>query len=273
MSMNAWVEGRIIDHHLWAENLFSLKINAVIAPFKAGQYTSLGLEIAGELHAEPYSILSAPELHLQQPPQQQTLEFFLYGKLAGTLSTRLAGMSVGQQVMVRQQAEGNFTLDQVDSARELWLLATGTGVAPFLSMLQTGEAWQRFAHIVLVYAVRHRQDLCYTELITRLQARYPGQLSFIPVISREQSAQALGGHIQDAIGNGTLEQFSGRKLSPEHSQIMLCGNPGMIQASNAVLQARGFTENRSQKPGAESGSEQKSESGSSKGQITFETYW
>lgn len=261
MATSAWVEGRISDHHLWAENLFSLKIDAVVAPFKAGQYTTLGLEIAGELHAEPYSILSAPSLPLQHPPQQQTLEFFLYGKLAGTLSTRLAGMSPGQQLLICPQAEGNFTLDQVDSARELWLLATGTGIAPFLSMLQTGEPWQRFEHVVLVYAARYRQDICYTELITALQARYPGQLSFIPVISREQPEQALGGHIQDIIADGSLELFSGRELSPAHSQIMLCGNPGMVQASTAQLLRRGFLENRGQLQGQQ------------KGQITFETYW
>ncbi len=247
--MNDWIKGLVVANTHWTENLFSLQIDAQVEDFKAGQYTTLGLDVNGHRSAQPYSILSAP--------QRQPLEFFLYTNLDGELSTQLARLGSGDEVWVKSRPEGLFTLEQVADAEDLWLLATGTGVAPFLSMLLSEEIWERFAHVVLVYAARTQRDICYHSLISEFQRNRGQQFSFVPMISREQHSDSLAGRIPQAISSGALERQAGRKLTPESSQVMLCGNPGMVQDANHELKARGFTEN----------------SNNRSGQITFESYW
>ena len=247
--MNEWIKGVVAANTHWTENLFSLQVEADLQHFVAGQYTSLGLEPGGSGKTQPYSILSAP--------QRRPYEFFFYTNLDGELSTELARLKGGDELWIQDTPEGLFTLEQVAPADDLWLLAAGTGVAPFFSMLQTPEIWQRYQHVVLVYAVRAIADMCYKSLIEELQRSHPQQFSFVPFVSREVCANTLHGHIPVAITNGELETYAKRQLHPEKSQIMLCGNPGMVQDANTALKLRGFTENQS----------------NCSGQITFEAYW
>lgn len=242
-----WLEGVVVSNTHWTQNLFSLRIQADLAPYVAGQYTSLGLTLNDERISQPYSILSAP--------QAQPVEFFFYTNLEGQLSAELARLQPGDTVWVLDRPEGRFTLEQVPNGDDLWLLATGTGVAPFLSILQTAEPWKRFKRVVLVYAVRQEADLAYRELIKGLQQRHPDNFVFVPVISREMVVDTINGHIPACIADGTLEQTTNIPLS-QHSQFMLCGNPGMVQDATTALQDRGFT---------------RSSNGS--GNITIESYW
>jgi len=245
----AWIEGVVAANTHRTQNLFSLQIEADLAPFKAGQYTSLALDIDGERVGQPYSILSAPS--------ERPLEFFFYTQLDGKLSARLSSLQVGDSVFVQQLPEGGFTLDNVPQGNDLWLLATGTGVAPFLSLLRTPEAWQRFEHIILVYAVRQWDDIAYSELIDSLKNEYPERFRFVPFVSREKVDDTIHGHIPASITNGTIERVAGRILSHSDSQIMLCGNPGMVQDALAALEQKGFTRSVDGKTG----------------QITLEAYW
>lgn len=247
--MSEWIKGVVIANTHWTENLFSLQIYARLAEFKAGQYTSIGLEVEGSHVAQPYSILSAPG--------RMPLEFFFYTNLDGELSTQLAALKSSDSVWIQERPEGLFTLDQVAAAPDLWLLATGTGVAPFLSMLQTPQIWQQFGHVVLVYAARTGRDLCYRSLLSQMEQTHKGQFTSISVVSRENHTGSLPGRIPAAILDGELERYAGRKLDPGVSQIMLCGNPGMVQDANTALKTRGFSENRNNRSG----------------QITFESYW
>jgi len=244
-----WIEGKVAANTHRTQNLFSLQIEADVAPFKAGQYTSLAMNIDGEQVAQPYSILSAPG--------ERPLEFFFYTQLDGQLSARLSALQVGDSVLVQQLPEGAFTLDSVPQGKDLWLLATGTGVAPFLSLLQTAEVWERFEHVVLVYAVRQWNDIAYSEMIDGFKKDYPGRFHFVPFVSREKVSDTIHGHIPASISNGTIERVAGRTLSLEDSQIMLCGNPGMVQDALVALEQKGFT---------------RSVDGKS-GQITLEAYW
>lgn len=248
--MTDWVNGEVVDITHWTDNLFSLRIRADIAPFLAGQYTSLALDVDGERVAQPYSILSAPG--------EQPLEFFFYTQLEGDLSRALSRKVKGDRVWVRHQPEGTLTLAGIRSpGKTLCLMATGTGVAPFISMLQTDQPWQLFDHVALVYAARIWDDFRYRELFENLQQRYPERFTLVPFISREQRAGAMQGHIPDKLRSGELEQHMGRELDVRDSHIMLCGNPGMVKDAAAVLQNRGFQDNRPGQPG----------------QLSYESYW
>lgn len=249
--MTEWTRGKIVNNRHWTNNLFSLTVDADIAPFQAGQYTSLALDIDGQRISDPYSILSAPDEH--------PLEFFFYTRLEGDLSTALARLQTGDAIWVGEQPAGGFTLDSVADSEELWLLATGTGVAPFLSMLKTAEPWQRFHKVVLVYAARYHQDLRYQELFDELHLRYPDRFTLIPIVSREAVTDTLSGHIPERIADGTLQRVSGRALDPATSQVMLCGNPGMIQDTVALLHQQGFRDGDQNAAGP--------------GRLHYESYW
>lgn len=244
-----WIEGTVAGNVHLTQNLFSLRIEADLAPFVAGQYTSLALDIDGQRIAQPYSILSSPG--------RQPVEFFFYTNPDGQLSTELGKLQTGDSVWIQEQAEGGFTLQQVPQADNLWLLATGTGVAPFLSILQTPEPWERFGHVVLVYAVRQWLDLGYGELIKTLQTTHGDKFTFVPFVSREKIEGSIHGHIPASITSGTLERVAGRTMNLAGSQFMLCGNPGMVQDATMALEQKGFSRHKN----------------GINGQITLESYW
>lgn len=247
--MTQWLEGKVVENIHWSENLFSLRIDADVATFTAGQFTSLALDIDGKRIARPYSYLSSPD--------QRPVEFFFYAATGGLLSNAMLKLEAGDSIWIKQQANGFFTLDEVPDAKDLWMLGTGTGVAPFFSILNTDEPWRRFEHIVLVHAVRTEADLRYQELVHALSQKYAERFRFQAFISREERAGTINGRIPPAIENGELENSVELKLALEDSQIMLCGNPDMVKDSIDSLKARGFSKNRRRTPG----------------QITAENYW
>lgn len=249
MSMSEWVQGTVIENIHWTQNLFSLRINAPVDDFKAGQFTSLGLDIDGERTARPYSFLSAPG--------QQPIEFFFYTATDGVLSNAMVALEAGDEIFVKREANGFFTLDEVPSAKTLWLLGTGTGVAPYFSMLKTDEPWQRFERVVLVHAVRQHSDLRYQGLIDELSHEYGERFVFQAFVSREDVNGAIKGRIPEAINSGELERSTGITITAEDSQLMLCGNPEMVADTTTALKARGLSKNRRRTPG----------------QITVEKYW
>lgn len=247
--MTTWVKGVVVSTKHWTENLFSLRIAADINSSIAGQYTWLGVDESGQRISQPYSLLSAPG--------QQPLEFFFYTYEQGDLSGKLSQLQPDDIVCVGQQPEGTLTLNTVPSTELLCLIATGTGVAPFIAMLQTEEPWQRFKHVALVYAVRESADFCYQELFDELHRRFPDRFSLVPFISREKVSGTVHGRIPDSLRTGELETFLGHSLTPANSHVMLCGNPGMVQDAIALLTERGFTPNTPEQPG----------------QLSYESYW
>ncbi len=247
--MAEWVQGSVVENIHWTENLFSLRIDAEIDDYQAGQFTSLALDINGERIARPYSHLSSPGQH--------PLEYFFYTATDGVLSNALVKLEAGDQLWVKKQSNGFFVLNEVPPAKEMWMLGTGTGVAPFFSILHTAEPWQRFEKIALVYAVRTKADLRYLNLIDGLKSRYGDRFRFQAFVSREQVANTIQGRIPAAIDNGDLEDGVDLTMTPEKTHFMLCGNPDMVKDVTEVLKTRGFTKNRRRTPG----------------HITTENYW
>jgi ferredoxin--NADP+ reductase len=247
--MAAWNTGKVVRHTQWNGTLYTLYVESEIEPHEAGQFAKIGLEIDGEIIGRPYSLVNAP--------RTQPLEFYYIEVPGGPLTGHLAKLKPGDSMLVAPRANGFMILDEVPQARHLWLMATGTGVGPFLAMLDTEKPWQRFEKVMLVYAVRTMSELSYQERIAEVLAKHAGQFVFIPFISREVSEFALGGRIPQAIGDGRLEERAGIQFSAADSQVMLCGNPQMVQDTTDMLVERGLKKHRRKDPG----------------QITVENYW
>jgi ferredoxin/flavodoxin---NADP+ reductase len=244
-----WVKGQVRDLKRWTDRLFSLQVDADIEPFRAGQYNRLRLCIGDEWVGRPYSYVN--------PPDSRPLEFHMVTVPEGPLTNRLIHLQPGDEVELMPRSTGLFTLDQVPDARDLWLLATGTGLGPFLSMLGTDEPWTRFENIRLVHSVRQQAELAYRDRIQAFVEAARGRFGYQPMVSREVCASALCARIPAAIEDGRLEALAALRIEPEHSQVMICGNPDMVRDTQAMLRARGLQRNRRGKPG----------------QITVENYW
>lgn len=192
--MADWVTGKVTKVQNWTDALFSLTVHAPINPFTAGQFTKLGLEIDGERVQRAYSYVNAPD--------NPNLEFYLVTVPQGKLSPRLAALKPGDEVQVVSDASGFFVLDEVPDCETLWMLATGTAIGPYLSILQYGQDVARFKNLVLVHAARFAADLSYLPLMLELQQRYEGKLRIQTVVSRESVPGSLTGRVPALIENG-----------------------------------------------------------------------
>lgn len=223
--------------------------------FRAGQFARLGVTKAdGSMVWRAYSMVSSPF--------DEFLEFFSIVVPGGEFTSELSRLEVGDNLLVDRQAFGYLTLDRFVDGRDLWLLSTGTGIAPFLSILQDFEVWEKFERIILVYSVREARELAYQQLLAELPQReylaeFVHKLQFISTVTREQHPGSLNGRITQLIENGELERAAGVELTPEHSRVMLCGNPQMIDDTRALLKQRGMNLSLSRRPG----------------QVAVETYW
>ena len=238
--MADWLTGKITQNRQWTERLYSLRFTAPLGEFKAGQFVRIALEIDGEIVARPYSLVNSPA--------EPELEIFFNIVPQGPLTPRLAVLQQGDVIRVADRTSGFLTIDQVPAARHLWMLATGTGVGPFVSILKTTEAWQRFEKIVLVYSVRTAHDLAYQDVIAGINEAYQ-QFSFVPVITRESVPRTLNARIPDALQSGQLEELAGIGMNPEDSHVMMCGNSAMIADVNKLLEQRSMRKHLRREPG------------------------
>jgi len=236
-----WLQGTVVDQRVWTDRLCSLRVDAAVEPFRAGQFCRLALDVGGERVARPYSFVNAP--------YERPLEFYYIRLDGGPLTSRLAALGPGDLIFLSPRASGFLTLSDVPAAEYLWMLATGTAIGPFLSILKTDEPWQRFSRIVLVHAVREATELSYAETVNSLVAKHPKQLSFVPFVSREDTVFAIRGRIPDAIRDGRLEARTAVAIDSARSQVMLCGNPAMVEDTLLVLEARGLKRHKRKEPG------------------------
>ncbi len=247
--MTAWVNGTVYEVIQWNDRLCSLKIKADLAPYTAGQFGKLSLIIEGERVSRAYSFVNAPHAGHH--------EFYLIKIPEGRLSPHLFALKPGDAIEVSRDASGFMTLAEVPAGRDLWMMATGTAIGPFLSILAEQQVFQRFENVMLVHGVRQRDDLTYQEQIYSIKNRHPQQFRYVPVISRETYSDSLHGRIPALLDNGSLETTAGLSLSPDWSQTMICGNPAMVKDTLHALQQKGLKKNLRREPG----------------QITMENYW
>ncbi|HXZ51170.1 MAG TPA: ferredoxin--NADP reductase [Burkholderiales bacterium] len=247
--MSAWLEGRAIENRHWTDALFSLRVEAPRLPFEAGQFVRLALDIEGERVARPFSFVNAPE--------DPVLEFYGVIVPGGPLSPRLARIAPGDALYIAPNPSGFLVLSEVPDAEVLWLLATGTGLAPFLSILRTETPWRRYASVVLAHGVRFARELVYRETIDAVARAHGARFRYVSFVTREPASGSLAGRIPAAIGDGRLERAAGLALASATSQVMLCGNPDMLKDAGAALAARGMKKHRRRSPG----------------QITVESFW
>jgi ferredoxin/flavodoxin---NADP+ reductase len=240
----------------WSPSLFSLRCTRDQGfRFRAGQFVRLGVEKTdGTRVWRAYSMASAPH--------DEFLEFFSIVVPGGEFTSELSRLQVGGQLLVEKQAQGFLTLERFVDGRDLWLLASGTGLAPFLSILQGLEVWQRFARVVLVYSARTASELAYQPLIQGLMQQehlqeYAERFVYLPLVTREQVPGCLHGRITTLLASGELERAAGVQLDPAHSRLMICGNPQMIDDTRTLLKQRGLQLSLSRRPG----------------QVAVENYW
>ena len=247
--MSSWIEGKVVNLRQWTDELYSVQVEADIAPFTAGQFTRLALEIDGEMVARPYSFVNSPD----NPVHEFT---FILVK-DGPLTHELIKLKPGDTLFLAPRGAGFFILSEVPEADTLWLLSTGTALGPFLSILTTADAWQRYQNIVLVHAVRTAAELTYGDEIKSLLEQHSEQLQYIPFVSREDTNFAIKARVPVAIEDGRLEQRAGIRVTIRDSQVMICGNPAMVRDTVVALECRGMKKNKRRDPG----------------QITTEQYW
>jgi ferredoxin--NADP+ reductase len=246
--MSAWLAGRVLENRPWTDTLFSLRVEAPRLEFEAGQFVRIALDLGGERIARPFSFVNAPE--------DPVLEFYGVIVPEGPLSPQLARLKAGDKLYVADNPSGFLVLSEVPPAEDLWLVATGTGIAPFVSILRTETPWQRYRRVILVHAARRASELVYGDLIDAVGRMRGNRFASVKFTSREKTPNALEGRIPAAIRDGRLEAAA-QPIAPERSQFMLCGNPQMLKDVAAVLAERGLRKNRRRTPG----------------QITVESFW
>lgn len=247
MAIN-WIESEIIEHTHWTDTLSSLRFKGNVLPYKAGQFTKVGLKIDGEVISRPYSYVSAPE--------DGFLEIVYVSVPDGILTPELQKLKIDDKILVMDKATGFFVMDEVPDGKNLWMLATGTGLGVFISLLKTDNPWKRFEKIVLVHCARFGNELIYQEQIESFNKKYGDQFTYIKSATREKVDDCLGIRIPQAIEDNSFEKIASTEINKD-SQFMICGNPDMINDTVEILNKSGLERNRRSKPG----------------NITLEKYW
>ena len=239
----------ITDVRPWTDSLFSFRTTRDRGyRFVPGQFARIGVRDpeTDEPVWRAYSIASAS--------YDEHLEFFSVVVPGGAFTSRLSKLREGDPILVERRSYGFLTTDRFEAGRDLWMLATGTGLAPFLSILHEFQTWERYENLVLVQSVRTQQELAYEDLIqgfdrSEYYAEFAHKLRYVRIVTREPVPGALRDRVTKLLASGVLEENVGLRLDHDRSRIMLCGNPEMVEDSRKLLSGRGFRVSRRGDPG------------------------
>jgi ferredoxin/flavodoxin---NADP+ reductase len=236
---SAYIQESVIDVRHWTEQYFSFTVSRDDGfRFENGQFVMIGLEVDGKPLMRAYSIASAN--------WEEQLEFFSIKVANGPLTSRLQHIRPGDTVLISRKPTGTLLISDVHPGKVLYLLSTGTGLAPFLSVIKDPETYARFEKVVLVHGVREIADLAYADYFRKelpcheyLGEQIRAQFHYVPVVSRE--AFALRGRVTTLLESGEIQASIGLPpLNPENDRAMICGSPGMLADFRQILDARGF---------------------------------
>lgn len=267
MSDNKSIRVKVIEVTRWAPTLLSFKVTRPDGfKFTAGQFVRLGIHgkdlqyfaqnhetklITSETQDKPidldgyvfraYSVASSP--------YDEFIEFFSVVIPEGEFTSKVNHIQVGDSLLLNTTPFGYLTLAryQLPLPNDLWLLATGTGLAPFLSILKTIDVWQQYQRIILVYSARTSQELAYQAEIGSIESIYGDNgaaFVFLPIVTREADYAGEKARVPNLILSGKLTELVGQKLDKERSHVMLCGNPQMVEDTKEALKSIGLTMNR-----------------------------
>jgi ferredoxin--NADP+ reductase len=243
--MAALAPAKVTEVKHWNERLFSFKTERSPAfRFENGHFTMVGLQVNGKPAMRAYSIASAN--------YEDQLEFLSIKVADGLLTSRLQHIEVGDEILLGQKPVGSLVLTDLHPGRNLYLFATGTGLAPFLAIVRDPDAYARYEKIVLVHGVRRVSDLAYRRYLSEELAHheYLGeavreQFLYYPTVTRE--AFVNQGRIPELLDTGRLEaDLDLPALDPAHDRAMICGSIPMLEDLSKLLDARGFQVSPSQ---------------------------
>ncbi|PAV26782.1 ferredoxin--NADP(+) reductase [Tamilnaduibacter salinus] len=228
--------------HHWNDTLFSFKTSRDPGfRFKNGHFTMIGLETDGKPLMRAYSMVSAN--------YEEELEFFSIKVQDGPLTSRLQNIEVGDEILVSRKPTGTLVVDHLLPGRNLYLLSTGTGLAPFMSIIKDPEIYERFDKVILTHGVRYVSELAYQNDIEGLPENeyfgemVDGKLLYYPTVTREDFRNQ--GRLTDLLTSGKLTQDLGLPdLNTEDDRFMLCGSPAMLKDMTKILDDKGFREAR-----------------------------
>jgi ferredoxin--NADP+ reductase len=246
--MSAFHQEKVLTVHHWTDRLFSFTTTRDQAlRFSNGHFTMIGLKVNGKPLLRAYSIVS--------PNYEEHLEFLSIKVPDGPLTSRLQHIQVGDDIVVGRKPTGTLLIDYLLPGKNLWMLSTGTGMAPFLSVLRDPETYEKFEKVILVHGVREVQELAYHDYLTQelpqhelLGEMVREQFLYYPTVTRE--AYKNQGRITDLLASQKLNADLGLPaLSREHDRIMICGSPQMLRDLKKMLEERGFNEGNTSTPG------------------------
>ncbi len=246
--MNALNRETVLSVRHWNDTLFSFTTTRDRGlRFKNGHFVMLGLEVEGRPLLRAYSVVS--------PNYEEHLEFYSIKVQNGPLTSRLQHLKPGDQVLVSRKPAGTLVTSTLLPGKRLYLLSTGTGLAPFMSIIRDPDTYETYEQVVLVHGVRTASELGYAEHIKHdlPQHEYIGEavrekLRYYPTVTREDYENQ--GRITDLLRSGKLCRDLGLPdLNPGEDRVMICGNPGMLDELSLELRGRGFEEGSTHEPG------------------------
>ncbi|VFP78395.1 Flavodoxin/ferredoxin--NADP reductase [Buchnera aphidicola (Cinara cuneomaculata)] len=225
--MNSWLKAHLIKLKKWKNNLFTLIIQAPINKFIAGQFTKLSYIDSNKKRIQrAYSFINSPN--------NKNLEFYILLIKNGALTPQLYDI-YSHEIFISKNSFGFFTIAELPHKENIWMIATGTALGPYCSILQHENILDKFNKIILIYAVKYSVDLNYLNLFKKLKKKYKNKIIIKIILSQEKNKKYLYGRIPDLINSGRLEKSIKEPLCADTSHVMLCGNPDMIKNTQKIL--------------------------------------
>ena len=246
--MSAFNEERVLSVHHWTDRLFSFTTTRDASlRFLNGHFTMIGLRVNGKPLLRAYSVVSAN--------YEEHLEFLSIKVQDGPLTSKLQHIQVGDHIVVGKKPTGTLVIDYLLPAKRLYMMSSGTGLAPFMSIIRDPATYEKFEEVILVHGVREVAELAYHDYLQNelpqhefLGEMVSQQLRYYPTVTRE--AFRNSGRITDLMASGKLFTDLGvPAINPAQDRVMICGSPGLLKDLKTMLEERGFKEGNTSRPG------------------------